>query len=255
VFPSEGRSFPNPYGLSSHPKGGLFRTLTRGPQPRNPVDPTRGCGRVLIRRTRLALATTAVAVGLTACAHAPQSSSPERVGATQKVAKSGKEHHHDSMDGMDMSGMDMSSAAKGPSKTAAMICTEDEIKDGVAKSLDLTSPPQTRDHWSHLLYTCTYQLDGGNLVLAVKDSADEMSGRAYFKHLRGELPGAHKLKGLAALGLPSFETDRGDVVFIKDGKTLHVDATAVPATALPKGQSRTGVAYQVATDVIACWSE
>jgi len=63
------------------------------------------------------------------------------------------------------------------------------------------------------------------------------------------------LKGLQAFGLPAYESADGRVVFLKDGKTLAVDAGALPRVAGPGGESRTEVAYAVAADVVGCWSE
>jgi hypothetical protein len=60
---------------------------------------------------------------------------------------------------------------------------------------------------------------------------------------------------MASFGFPAFETPRGDVGFIKDDKTLWVDATRLRATDLPKGRTRQDVAYGVAAAVIGCWTE
>jgi hypothetical protein len=57
------------------------------------------------------------------------------------------------------------------------------------------------------------------------------------------------------LGFPAVSTRAGDVVFLKDGKTLHVDATRLPDASLPRSFSRSEVAYSVAAAVIACWKE
>ncbi len=44
-------------------------------------------------------------------------------------------------------------------------------------------------------------------------------------------------------------------MFLKDDKTLTVDATRLPATNGPADLSRSDLAYQIATDVIGCWRE
>jgi hypothetical protein len=66
---------------------------------------------------------------------------------------------------------------------------------------------------------------------------------------------AAPLSGLLSLGLPSYETRSGSVVFLKDGKTLTVDATGLPNSIGPSSLSRSELAYAVAADVVACWSE
>ncbi|MEO6821546.1 MAG: hypothetical protein ABI468_03435 [Candidatus Nanopelagicales bacterium] len=62
------------------------------------------------------------------------------------------------------------------------------------------------------------------------------------------------LSGLASLGLPAFETPNGMVAFLKDDKTLQVDASAMTSLIGPQRLTRSGVAYQIATDVLACWN-
>ncbi len=151
-------------------------------------------------------------------------------------------------------GMDMSSRG-GPSSAASMICTS-EIADAVARTFALSTTPESKDGWSKAkrVYTCSYQIPGGTLDLSVQDAEDDASGASYFDGLRQRLPGATELVGMENLGFPALATtDR--VVFLKDGKTLEVDAGAVPEEALRKGYTRRDTAYAVASAVIACWTE
>ena len=170
------------------------------------------------------------------------------------------------MSGSSMSGMDhltdvpdehsASGAAdvSGPSEAAAMVCS-DEIRTAVAHTLQLRSAPQGLQAWQSPRFRCSYLVGGGELRLSVQDLDIGGPGRTFFDGLRGRLPRATPLRGVQALGFPSFETARGDVVFLKDHKTLWVDASRLPTGALPTGLSRTEVAYGVAAAVIACWSE
>ena len=91
--------------------------------------------------------------------------------------------------------------------------------------------------------------------MTVQDATVQKEGRAYFADLRASLPGAKRLTGVEGFGFPSFETPDGDVVFLKDGKTLHVDASSLPSGALPAGYTRPEAAYSIASSVIACWTE
>lgn len=201
-----------------------------------------------MRTLRGLAALTAASIVVAGCGSDPESAPSADIGTST----------HSSTDhAEEMPGMDMGSSADGPSETAAMICT-DEIEEAVVATLDLSQTPGKSDDWSDLLYTCTYALPTGDLVLTVKDSADEPSGMDYFDTLESRLDkevSVQPIRGLAGLGLPSYESRNGHVVFIKDGKTLHVDATDLPRDVGQAGQTRTEVAYQVATDVIACWSE
>jgi hypothetical protein len=62
----------------------------------------------------------------------------------------------------------------------------------------------------------------------VRRSAATEAGRHYFESLRNRLVDVEELRGMVSFGLPAYETDDGSVVFLRDGKTLHVDATALP---------------------------
>lgn len=143
--------------------------------------------------------------------------------------------------------------AGGPSASALMTCGQ-ETKDNVAKILALPAAPHTADSWVNKLYTCTYQLADGPLVLSVKESADNQAARGYFDALRVVLGSTHSIDGLANLGLPAYQDAAGSVVFVKDNMTLRVDAGKLPDKVGPHGVSRNELAYEIATAVLACWS-
>ena len=134
-----------------------------------------------------------------------------------------------------------------------MVCGE-EIRGRIAQILALPSVPAPSSSWAGGLYTCSYRLPGGLLVLSVKESEDPAAARAYATAAKGRLPGAVPIEGLAALGLPAYGSPAGAVVFVKDSFTLTVDATGLGGTVGPQGISRSSFAYQIATDVLACWS-
>ena len=135
-----------------------------------------------------------------------------------------------------------------------MICN-DETKGDVAEILALTSAPGADTAWADSTYTCTYRLDGGPLVISVKESPDAASARKHFDALHKKLPGAEPIKGLANLGFPAYQTPDGSVVFLKDNSTLHVDGTRLPAALGPDGVTPAAFSYQVATTILACWTE
>jgi hypothetical protein len=184
-------------------------------------------------------------------------------------ASSGVQDAHVMPDGTTMSGSmsDMNMTGKSdprllrkdtgrgaPTGTATMICGH-EIRDAVARNLQRATVPKGMHVWADQLFSCSYRLPGGDLRLSVKDLDRPGPGRAYFERLRARLPGATTIKGLADFGFPAFETADGNVVFIKDHKTLRVDATRLADTDLPAGISREDAAYGVAAAVIACWTE
>jgi hypothetical protein len=93
-----------------------------------------------------------------------------------------------------------------------MICGQ-ETKDDISSILDLTAAPHTDDKWAERVYTCTYHLPDGPLVISVKESPDPAAARKYFDSLQGKLDGATPIKGLANLGFAAAQTDNGSVVF------------------------------------------
>ncbi len=142
-----------------------------------------------------------------------------------------------------------------PSKAAQMVCAGD-VKENVAQIFGLEKTPRPTSTWVRHIFTCTYQLSGGPLVLSVHDGTDPHAGRAYFDALRTRLGKTKSLDGMVGLGFPAYETDTSKAVFLKDGKTLQVDASRLPAKGGADGtMSRTDLAYAVAASVLACWSE
>lgn len=178
-------------------------------------------------------------------------------GSSPKVTPSGMMTMPDGtvMSSSQMSSMPgMTNSSSGPSSSARMICS-DEIVGAVQRNVAISKAPPHHASWADQTYTCTYALPGGTLRLSVKDLTSMSAGRAWFENLRKRLSRPANIQGMANLGFPSFETPSGDVVFLKDGKTLWVDASDVPHSLVPPGSSRTGVAYGVAAAVIACWKE
>ncbi len=222
------------------------------------------------RRWHLAPTVLAVAVMLTGCAtnhaaidgsaaaaHPTQAPSPSpwpTEPATTSAAPSASSVEQPNPARLATPGMSMAPATSSgvPSATAQMICSSD-VRDSIAAMLQLSTGPKSTSSYVDHLYTCTYHLSAGPLVISVQDTTGVPAARSYFDSLRQQLPGSQTLTGLPALGLPAFQTPTGTVVFLKDDKTLKVDATALPAQVGPNRQTRTDAAYQIATDIIGCW--
>lgn len=134
-----------------------------------------------------------------------------------------------------------------------MVCGE-ETRANIVRILALSSVPGTSASWADKLYTCTYTLPGGALVLSVKEAKGLDDAHAYFQELQRSTVGAAPIEGLANLGFPAFQTPSA-AVFVKDSFVLTVDASALPEALGPHQVSRAAFAYQVATTVLACWSE
>lgn len=164
---------------------------------------------------------------------------------------------HRMPDGAPMSdsgtGMGSMDHAAQPSAAAAMICS-DKTHASLQHSLGLASVPRSTSRWAGGIYTCTYHLVGGDLVVSVQDTTDPTAGRQYFDTVTARLPGLAPIRGLESFGLPGEQNGAGDVLFIKDGKTLLVDATALPAQVGRYQQTPAEVAYALAASIVACWS-
>jgi hypothetical protein len=212
-----------------------------------------------MKRWQLGLATT-VTLAISGCASSGPSDSatntlpPEDVGMT--MANGMTMGPGESMPGMTNPADPSSDGGKSdlPSDAARLVCGT-EIARNIEKLAALTATPEGTATWADGLYTCTYQLPAGPLVLSVKDSTDLSVGRTYFASLRNRLGDTRPLHGLEALGLPAYETRDGEAVFLKDGKTLLVDATELTEDVGPHEAGPAEVAYEIATDVIGCWSE
>lgn len=143
--------------------------------------------------------------------------------------------------------------ASQPSDAAKMICGPKTVA-AVGTILALAQPPHIVKTWSHNLYTCTYHLPAGTLVLSVQESKDAAAALAHSQQLATTFPTTSPIEGLANLGFPGYETPDGIVVFVKDNMTLEVDASGLPATVGPHAVTGTAFSYQLATDVLACWT-
>ena len=177
----------------------------------------------------------AVVVLLTGCATAPAQRSNAAVGPVQPsktVAAS------------------PSDTSDPPSAAAQMICGDD-IRAQVRQVLKLPVLPSTEHSWADRLYTCTYRLPMGPMVLSVKQSAGKAAAAGYFTGLRPALGSTEVLQGL---GERAYGTGTGVVVVIKDDLTLTVDTTGLPVVFGPDGQRRADLAYEVASDVLGCWT-
>lgn len=155
--------------------------------------------------------------------------------------------------GMDHMDMGAATGAAAPSASAAMICSA-ETHASLQRNLGLARSPHSTSRWGDGIYTCTYDLTGGDLVVSVQDAPDRSAGQHYFDAARARLPQLKPITGLQDLGLPGYADGSGHVLFLKDGKTLEVDAAGLPAQVGRYGQTPDHVAYGLAASILACWS-
>lgn len=134
--------------------------------------------------------------------------------------------------------------------TARMICSED-IKAKVVQALRLDAPPPTRDSWANRVYTCRYDLPMGTMTVSDQVFPDTGAARAHLAAIQSQDGTARPLAGL---GQQAYASSRGVAVVLKDDQILTVDTTALPERFGPTDQRRTDLAYEVASDVLGCWT-
>jgi len=73
--------------------------------------------------------------------------------------------------------------------------------------------------------------------------------------MQRKLAPTQPIEGLANLGFPAYESADGLVVFLKDNMTLQVDARQLTDKIGPHDVTRTAFSYEIATTILACWTE
>lgn len=144
-------------------------------------------------------------------------------------------------------------ASAGPSSAAQMACGN-TIRQSIATTLVLKSLPTATTRWQDRLYTCRFELPDGQLTLRVREFTDVPSALQYLETARAASAPTEAIEGLANLGLPAYRSPRGIVIFLKDAMTLEVDASGLPAQLGSQRVAPTEFAYQLATNVLACWT-
>jgi hypothetical protein len=144
----------------------------------------------------------------------------------------------------------VTSAGTTPPENATMVCG-DEIRGKVQQVLKLPALPTVHSTWIKQVYTCTYDLPVGPMVLTVQVAPTKAAADASFETRQQTTSGATTLDGL---GEHAYATPRGTATVIRDAMTLTVDTTALPAVFGPDQQKRTDLANEIASDVLGCWT-
>lgn len=215
-----------------------------------------------MKTRQLALGLSALALVASGCATAKDSGTAAPAGAAGSMAgqaaagmSKAPSDSHTMASGETMAGHShpsksaQTSAGSQPSAASKMVCAGD-VPAQVKIVLKLSAPAPTSTSWQDRLYTCTYALPMGKMVLSVKESDDKPAARDYFQALRAKLGDTAPLLGV---GEQAYATKTGTAVVLKDNMTLRVDTTGLPEVFGPQQQRRTDLAYQMATVVMGCW--
>lgn len=141
-------------------------------------------------------------------------------------------------------------APTDPSATAHMVCAE-ETRATLSTMLAGAAVPPGTANWDDPVYTCTFTLPVGRLVISVTEGADSATTSRAFTALQHRLGRTHDLLGL---GQASYASSNGDVVLRKGHNILRVDATGLPAQFGRQQQKRTDFAYETASIILGCWT-
>jgi hypothetical protein len=148
-----------------------------------------------------------------------------------------------------------SSSITGPSISARMTCSEEEIQNAIALTLGLSGPPKRTSQWVKPVYTCIYQLHEGPLRLAVTEFGSDAAAVHEFNQVKSQY--AHDkvpLQTLENFEVPAFLASDDVVLTVKDNKLLRVDATKLPRTVGPSHRARRDLIYLVTSAILRCWS-
>jgi hypothetical protein len=109
----------------------------------------------------------------------------------------------------------------------------------------------TRDTWADGTYVCRYTLPMGEMTLSDQVFPDAATARGRMATRQADDGSARTLPGL---GQQAYGSDRGIAVVLKDDQILTVDTTDLPERFGVNDQRRTDLAYEVASDVLGCWT-
>ena len=141
-------------------------------------------------------------------------------------------------------------ASPTPPSSATMVCS-DEIRLQVQGALALDSSPAPQSSWADHVYTCTYAVPTGTLVLAVTVAPSDDAAGAQLDALRTQLGATDEEQGF---GKRAYSAPAGVLVAVKDNLVLTVDARALPDALGAGHQRRIDVVRLLAAGVFACWT-
>jgi hypothetical protein len=148
-----------------------------------------------------------------------------------------------------------SASITGPSLSARMTCSEEEIQNAIVLGLDLDGSLPKTSHWAKPVYTCIYQLPQGPLRLSVTEFGSDAAAVRAFNQLQSQYAKDKvPLQTLEAFQVPTFLASDDVILTVKDNKLLRVDATQLPKTVGPAHRARRDLIYLVTSAILRCWS-
>jgi hypothetical protein len=118
-------------------------------------------------------------------------------------------------------------------------------------ALALTSVPAPESRWADHVYTCTYRLPMGSLVLSVAVAPSDAAAADQLQAMRRQ-DGATAAE--PGLGQQAFSAPNGTILAAKDNMVLRVDASGLPDRLGPTHEPRIGLTRILAAAVFNCWT-
>jgi hypothetical protein len=131
-----------------------------------------------------------------------------------------------------------------------MVCAPEAQLD-IANALGSHTTQAVKPSWVDQLYSCRYVYRGGQIVLSVKELADDKATGGYYDFLAQRIG---KRSTVAGLGQAAFDTPNDSVVVRKDFKVLDVDVSGLPNHFGSPSIDRSAAAMRVALVVMGCWT-
>ena len=142
-------------------------------------------------------------------------------------------------------------ATNKPPATALMLCSQDVRGEVIADALSVPSVPAPQSSWADHVYSCTYALQQGQLVLAVTVAPDDATAADDLRSMAGRLGATTQEPGL---GQKAYSTKAGTVVAVKDNLVLRVDATGMADDLGNTHEGRLDFARVIAAGVFSRWT-
>ena len=131
-----------------------------------------------------------------------------------------------------------------------MVCS-DEILYQVVGALALTTAPVPESRWADHVYTCTYRLPLGSLVLSVTVAPSDAAAADELHSMRQQDRADTAEPGL---GQQAFSASNGTIVAAKDNMVLRIDPTGLPDSLGATHGPRIALTRILAAGVFNCWT-
>ena len=134
--------------------------------------------------------------------------------------------------------------ADGDANPATDVCAP-MVANGIIEFLGGPLPSPQQGAWAGHVYTCTYPLGGGQLVLTVTQLRTKAAATTAYNRLVRRTTRRTRLNGL---GNAAYQTPDGTLVARKDQFVLDADPTGAPPGVRPAD-----LAFAAVVAVMGCW--